>query len=118
MPEPAAATAPVFSLDIECSDGVATVLCHGKLVAGVNDVLYREVSKLLPETKRIVLDLTDLTKMDSMGLGSVVRLYVSCKSAGSELQLINLGPRIRQLLGMTHLLSAFTVIGENNIVIH
>jgi anti-anti-sigma factor len=56
--------------------------------------------------------------MDSMGLGSVVRLYVSCKSAGSELQLINLGPRIRQLLGMTHLLAAFTIVGENNIVIH
>jgi anti-sigma B factor antagonist len=118
MPEPAPATAPVFSLDIETADDHATVLCHGKLVAGVSDVLYREVSKLLPGTKRIVLDLTDLTKMDSMGLGSVVRLYVSCKSAGSELQLINLGPRIRQLLGMTHLLTAFTIIGENNIVIH
>jgi anti-sigma B factor antagonist len=117
MPEPAPATAPVFSLDIECGAGHATVLCHGKLVAGVNDVLYREVSKLLPGTKRIVLDLTDLTKMDSMGLGSVVRLYVSCKTAGSELQLINLGPRIRQLLGMTHLLSAFTVIGDNNVII-
>jgi anti-anti-sigma factor len=118
MPEPAPATTPLFSLDIERSDDQAVVRCHGKLVAGVNDVLYREVSKLLPDTKRIVLDLTDLTKMDSMGLGSVVRLYVSCKSAGSELQLINLGPRVRQLLGMTHLLSAFTVIGENNIVIH
>jgi anti-sigma B factor antagonist len=118
MPEPAPAPTPVFSLDIERSDDHATVLCHGKLVAGVNDVLYREVSKLLPGTKRIVLDLTDLTKMDSMGLGSVVRLYVSCKSAGSELQLINLGPRIRQLLGMTNLLTAFTIIGENNIVIH
>lgn len=118
MSEPAPATAPVFSLDIERCVDHATVLCHGKLVAGVSDVLYREVSKLLPGTKRIVLDLTNLTKMDSMGLGSVVRLYVSCKSAGAELQLVNLGPRIRQLLGMTHLLSAFTVIGENNVVIH
>ena len=118
MSEPEAAATSVFSLDIECSGGQATVLCHGRLVAGVNDVLYREVSKLLPDMKRIVLDLTDLTKMDSMGLGSVVRLFVSCKSAGCELQLVNLGPRIRQLLGMTNLLSAFTVIGENNIVIH
>ena len=118
MPEPAPAPTSVFSLDIEQASDHATVLCHGKLVAGVSDVLYKEVCKLLPHTKRIVLDLTDLTKMDSMGLGSVVRLYVSCKSAGSELQLINLGPRIRQLLGMTHLLSAFTILGENNVVIH
>lgn len=117
MPEPAPAPGPLFSLDIECSDDVAIVRCHGKLVAGVNDLLYKEVSRLIPGTKRIVLDLTDLRNIDSMGLGAVVRLYVSCKSAGTELQLVNLGPRIRQLLGMTHLLSAFTVIGDNNVVI-
>src|SRR6185437_4338427 len=117
MPEPAPATEPVFSLDIQPADDHALVLFHGRLVAGVSDVLYKEVSKLLPATKRIVLDLTDLSKMDSMGLGSIVRLYVSCKSAGTELQLINLGPRIRQLLGMTHLLSAFTVIGDHNVII-
>jgi anti-sigma B factor antagonist len=118
MPEPAPATSPLFSLDIECSDGVAVIRCHGKLVAGVNDILYTHVSRLLPGTKQIILDLTDLTNMDSMGLGTLVRLYVSSKSAGTRLELINLGPRIRQLLGMTHLLSAFTIIGENNIVIH
>jgi anti-sigma B factor antagonist len=55
--------------------------------------------------------------MDSMGLGALVRVYASARSAGVDLQLRNLGPRIRQLLGMTHLLSAFTVVGENNIII-
>jgi anti-anti-sigma factor len=53
--------------------------------------------------------------MDSAGLGTVVRLYVSAKSAGCSLELINLGPRIRQLLGLTHLLSVLTVIGQHDI---
>jgi anti-anti-sigma factor len=62
-----------------------------------------------------VLDLTDLTHMDSTGLGTVVRLYVHAKSAGCLLQLMNIGPSIRQLLGVTHLLSVLAFIGENNI---
>jgi anti-anti-sigma factor len=62
-----------------------------------------------------VLDLTDLTHMDSSGLGTVVRLYVSAKSAGCALELINLGARIRQLLGVTNLLSVFTSVCEHDI---
>jgi len=115
MPEPAAARK--LTLDVERTGNKAVIKCHGRLVAGVNDILYAEVSQLLPDTKRIVLDLTDLTHMDSMGLGALIRVYVSTRSAGAELQLVNLGPRIRQLLGMTNLLSAFTVIGENNVII-
>jgi anti-sigma B factor antagonist len=70
---------------------------------------------LIPGTKRIVLELTRVEYMDSMGLGSLVRLYVSTKAAGCELELINFGPRIRQLLDLTGLLSVFTVCGENDI---
>ena len=97
---------------------LAVVRCRGKLVAGVTDVLYAEVSRLIPGTKRIVLDLTDLTHMDSMGLGTLVRLYVSARSAGCDLKLINLGKRIRQLLGISNLLSVFTAIEEYDVPIH
>jgi anti-sigma B factor antagonist len=88
------------------------------LVAGVNDILYAKVSPIIPDTKRIVLDLTDLTHMDSMGLATVVRLYVSAKSAGCDLKLINLGKRIRHLLSVTNLLSVFGTIEEHDLPIH
>jgi anti-sigma B factor antagonist len=91
------------------------VRCRGKLVAGVSDFLYAETRQLIPGSKKIVLDLSELTNMDSMGLGAIVRLYVSAKSAGCELQLINLGPKIRQLLGVTHLLGVLASIGESGI---
>lgn len=113
MPEEAAPSR--LTLKIDRTGNEAVVRCSGKLVAGVNDFLYEEVSQLLPDTKRIVLDLTDLTHMDSMGLGTLVRLWASTKSASCDLELVNLGPRIRQLLGITHLLSVFTVIAENGI---
>ena len=53
--------------------------------------------------------------MDSSGIGTLVRLYVHCKSAGCALELMNVGQSVRQLLGITHLLSVFQMIGENNI---
>ena len=46
-----------------------------------------------------------------------VRLYVSAKSAGSKLQLINVGARIRQLLGITNLLSVLTDMCEQGVTI-
>jgi anti-sigma B factor antagonist len=109
------AASSLLTLEIERTGNAAVVKCRGKLVAGVNDILYIHVSRLIPDTRRIVLDLTDLTHMDSMGLGTVVRLYVSTRSAGCDLELINLGKRIRQLLGVTNLLSVFTVIGESGV---
>lgn len=113
MPEQPASS--LLKIDIEHADGTAVVRCSGKLVAGVCDVLYTEVSRLIPVSRRIILDLSDLAVVDSMGLGTIVRLYVSTKAAGVELQLINLGKRVRELLGMTNLLSVFTVCGENTL---
>jgi anti-sigma B factor antagonist len=115
MPEIAAV--PLLTVDVERDGDVATVKCHGKLVLGVCDVLSREVRALIPNTKRIVLDLTDLKHMDSMGLGTIVRLYVSAKSGGSCVVLVNMAPRIRQLLGITNLLSVLTDMCEQGVTI-
>ena len=115
MPEIAAV--PPLTLDVERDGDVATVKCHGKLVLGVCDVLTVKVRALIPNAKCIVLDLTDLKHMDSMGLGTIVRLYVSAKSGGSRLMLVNMAPRIRQLLGITNLLSVLTDMCEQGVTI-
>jgi len=92
--------------------------CRGQLVAGVTDILYREVHPLFPDTKRIVLDLKDLTYIDSSGIGAIVRLYASARSAKCDFALANISGRVRQLLGITDLLSILQIVGENNIRIH
>lgn len=103
---------PGFALRIEASPDAASVHCAGKLTAEHVASLRREVKSLLPGTKRIVLDLTRLTYLDSSGLGAVVGLYLSARSAGCELQLINLSKQVRQLLGMTNLLVVFEHVGK------
>lgn len=97
-----------------CSDFIL-VRCKGRLVAGASDRFYRELSNLMPENQRMVLDMAELTHMDSTGIGSLVRLYVSGKSAGCALQLKNIGKPVRQLLGVTHLIDVLAVVSENNI---
>jgi anti-anti-sigma factor len=62
-----------------------------------------------------VLDLSDLKHTDSMGLGTLVRLYVGAKSAGCRLELMHLNKQIRHLLGLTNLFDVFTIIGENGV---
>lgn len=112
---PQAAATSVLTLDVERNGDVATVKCHGKLAMGVCDVLTQQVRELIPTSKKVVLDLTDLTYMDSLGLGTLVRLYVSAKAGGSCLALINIAPRIRQLLGVTNLLSVLTDMCEQGV---
>ena len=112
------ATEPVpagLTVEVTRTGEIAVVHCSGRLVAGVTGLLYTEVKKLIPDCKQITLDLTHLSQMDSMGIGTVVRLYVSAKSTGSELRLINLGKRIREVLGVTGLLSVFSVVGEDGV---
>jgi anti-sigma B factor antagonist len=101
--------------ETDAETGDVWVSCRGRLVAGNTDEFYEGVRKFIPGSKRIVLDFDDLTRMDSSGLGAVVHLYVSAKSAGCDLQLVNLGKGIRKIFSMTNLLSLFTVIGENDI---
>jgi anti-sigma B factor antagonist len=115
MPMAQAVSLPAVTLDVERKGTTIIVHCKGRLVAGVCDNFYHRVHELIPEGPRIILDLTDLKHLDSMGLGTLVRLYVSAKNAGSRLELVNLGKQIRELLGITNLLSVFGNMCEHGI---
>lgn len=112
---PGAETESPLTFDIEQSGETTIVRCHGKLVAGVSELFYRKTKAFIPDSKRIVLDMADLDRLDSTGLGAVVRLYVSGRSAGCSVELMNIGKPVRDLLGVTHLLSVLQIIGENGI---
>lgn len=104
-----------LTIEIERKGDVTLVKCQGRLVAGLSDQLHAEVKPLLTEGKHVVVDLGGVTFMDSIGLGTLVRLYVSAKSADCRLELTHVGRHIREVLGITHLLDVFTIVGENGI---
>ena len=117
MPDPVASTTTLLlTIEVEfCKGNVFVLHCKGRLVAGQTKALSDAVCPLIPQAKRIVLDLSGLQHTDSMGLGTLVRLYVSAKSAGCSLELMHLSQQLRNLMGLTNLFSIFTVVGENGI---
>ncbi len=112
---PNAAAAKTLTLEVEQKGSQAVVHCHGRLVSDSGNGLFLKVRELLPVSKCIVIDLTDVAFVDSMGLGTLVRIYASCKSNGATLQLVNLGKQIREMLGVTNLMSIFSDMCEHGI---
>ena len=107
----------VLSFEIERDGDTAVVKCHGRLVAGTTEELYQEVKHLLPQAKVIVVDLADLTYVDSTGLGMLVRLNASTRKLGCELKLLHLGKQLRNVLKLTNLLSVFSQAEDHGITI-
>jgi anti-sigma B factor antagonist len=97
----------VLIFEIERDGESAAVKCQGRLVVGTAEEFYQEVKQLLPQVKLVVVDLANLTYVDSMGLGTLVRLYGSSRQVGCEFKLLHLGKQLRNLLKMTNLLSLF-----------
>jgi anti-anti-sigma factor len=110
---PADAATPQLRLHTHAEGDAIIIQCTGKLTAVLTGILRDEVKRVIPQSKKIVLDLTNLTQMDSMGLGTIVGLYVSAKAAGSTLILINLSQRVRELFRITNVWSLLEVYGEN-----
>lgn len=105
----------VCTIDVQSEGETVLVKCKGRLVFGQTDVLKERVRDLLSKSKRVTIDLGEVSYMDSSGLGTVVRLYVSAKTSHCELQLLNLTPQVRQMFGITRILSLFEPYGEHNI---
>jgi len=104
-----------LTLDIEVMGDAAIVRCAGKLTLSSVSRLRHEVKRLLPQVRVVTLDLTALTMMDSMGLGTIAALYASAQNAGRELHVVNIGPRIREMFSVSRLLSLFESAGEANV---
>jgi anti-sigma B factor antagonist len=79
------------------------VYCTGKITSDTAAKLKATVKPLLSESHVVVLDLTHVDYMDSSGLGTIVGLFVSAKAAKSQLKLINLNERLKELFSITRL---------------
>jgi len=80
-----------------------TVHCTGRVTSDTAQSLKAAVKPLFSESKVVVLDLTNVSYLDSYGLGTMVGLYVSAKGANSQLKLINLNQRLKELFSITRL---------------
>ena len=112
---PEAIPASQLKLQVSKEGDSATVTCTGRLTMGAATNFKGHVKQLVKESRRVVVDLSGVTYMDSSGLGAIVGVYVTAKTTKCELKLINFNQQIRQLFAFTNLLSLFEVAGQQNV---
>jgi anti-sigma B factor antagonist len=83
----------------------------GKLTLGEASGTFREALRNLiaQGQKKILLNLNDVSYMDSSGIGELVAAYTTVTAAGGALKLLNLTPRVQTPLQSTKLYTVFEV---------
>ena len=104
-------------MDTKETDGVTVVTLTGRITLGdESNHLRNEVKELLEQgKKKLVLDLGDVSYIDSAGLGTLVAAYTSARNRGAEIRLANITKKFDELLNITKLLTVFPVyssVGE------
>ncbi len=103
-----------LQIDIQKKQAGETIaVCHGRISSETVPVLQEEVRRLIPESSRIVLDVGDVSYLDSSGLGALMTLYASARKSGSDLKLAHLTPRIVDLLRITRMEAVFEDYGPH-----
>lgn len=92
-------------------NGITVVAMDGRIVLGEESGALRErIKSLLNDKKtKIVLDMGNVTYIDSAGLGTLVATYHSARQQGAAMKLVNLGQKFREVLQVTKLLTVFEV---------
>jgi anti-anti-sigma factor len=86
---------------------VVIVDLSGKLLAGVGDEIWR----------KILLNLSEVTAIDSAGTGELVESHKICERFGAKLKLLNLHERVRKSLHLSRLLPVFEVYDEERVAL-
>jgi len=92
-------------------DGVAVVDVSGRITLGEETQLLRETVQRVLEggQKEILLNLGEVSFIDSAGLGELVSAFTSVRNRGGDLKLLKLTTRVHDLLQITKLYTVFDI---------
>ena len=92
-------------------DGVTILDLSGRITLGEGSIILRDsVRDLLAKgSRKILLNLGEITYIDSSGIGELVSAFTSIKNAGGELKLLNLTKKVHDLLQITKLYTVFDI---------
>ena len=91
--------------------GVVILDLAGKIRLGEGNLnLHRTLRSLVEQNeKKVLLNLAQVSSIDSSGLGELVAGYTTLEKSGGELKLLNLTDRVTELMMITKLLTVFDV---------
>ncbi|HVS01851.1 MAG TPA: STAS domain-containing protein [Thermoanaerobaculia bacterium] len=96
----------------ERQEGDVTILdVSGKITIGVGDVAVRDAvqTALSSGSLKILVNLEEVSTIDSAGVGELVSAYTTVANRGGRLKLLNLPPKVNDILQITQLITVFEV---------
>jgi anti-sigma B factor antagonist len=95
-------------------DGITIVDLSGRITLGEGSVVLRDtIRDLVSKGKtRILLNLANVTYIDSSGIGELVSAYTTLRNQGGELKLLSLTKKVHDLLQITKLYTVFDIKDE------
>ena len=100
-------------------DDIKVLDCSGKIVLGQGTMTIRNMVRDILEAggRKIILNLADVSYVDSSGIGELVSTFTTVTNAGGQLKLLHLTKKIEQLLAITKLLTVFQVFEDEQAAI-
>jgi len=98
-----------MNITTRSTDGVTVLDLSGKITIGESSVDLRNKIRELVKSgqKNILLNMGDVSYMDSSGIGELVSAYTNVTNQGGQLKLLNLTKKLHELLAITKLLTVF-----------
>jgi anti-sigma B factor antagonist len=92
-------------------DGITIVDLSGRITLGEGSVVLRDTIRDLvgAGSKKILLNLGEVTYIDSSGIGELVSAFTSVRNQAGELKLLNLTKKVHDLLQITKLYTVFDI---------
>jgi anti-sigma B factor antagonist len=92
-------------------NGITIVDLSGRITLGEGSVLLRDMVRdlITKGQRKILLNLGDVTYIDSSGIGELVSAFTTVRNQGGELKLLNLTKKVHDLLQITKLYTVFDV---------
>jgi anti-sigma B factor antagonist len=99
-----------LALTFETIGPCAVLHCDGRIVFGPqSDCLVRRCTQIFASHPAVGLQLSGVTRLDSGGVGSLVRILNTARKQGKELAIISPSEKVTQVLAITNLTSVFTI---------
>jgi len=92
-------------------NGVTVVDMSGRITLGEGGVVLRDtVHDLLDKgDRKILLNLGNITYIDSSGIGELIGAFTAVRKQGGDLKLLNLTKKVHDLLLITKLYTVFDI---------
>ena len=92
-------------------DGVTIVDLSGRITLGEGSTMLRDIVRdmIAKGNNKILLNLGDVTYIDSSGIGELVSAFTTVRNGGGELKLLNLTKKVHDLLQITKLYTVFDI---------